>query len=55
VLIDAMVDGYEPMLPPKRRPKYMENLKKALDRGTPNRERIEAALGQEPLKTELQD
>ena len=55
VLIDAMVDGYEPMLPPKRRPKYMENLEKALDRGTPNRERIEAALGQEPLKTELQD
>lgn len=54
-LLDAVVDANEPMLPPKRRPEYVEKLHKALNRGTPHREAIEAALGQEPALTSLED
>ena len=53
VLIDAVVDGYEPMLPPKRRQMYVDNLEKALDRGSPERGHIEEALTQEPAVTSL--
>ena len=53
VLIDAVVDGYEPMLPPTYRKTYMENLDKAMDRGTPHQDRIEQALTEEPAKTSL--
>ena len=54
-LIDAVVDGYEPMLPPKRRQTYVDNLEKALDRGSPERGHIEHALEQEPAITSLRE
>lgn len=54
-LLDAVVDAYEPMLPPKRRADYVEKLQKALDRGTPHGAQIEQALGQEPALTSLRD
>ena len=52
-LVDAVVDGNEPMLPPKRRKDYVEKFQKALDRGTPHRAEIERALGEEPARTSL--
>ncbi|BBK40470.1 pyruvate oxidase [Allostella vacuolata] len=52
-LVDAVVDGNEPMLPPKRRKDYVEKFQKALDRGTPHRAEIERALGEEPALTSL--
>lgn len=54
-LLDAVVDPDEPMLPPKRRPEYVEKLRRALDRGTPHRAQIEAALTEEPALTSLKD
>lgn len=44
VLVDAIVDGNEPMLPPKRMPKYIENMKKALPE-TPGHEEIARDAG----------
>ena len=43
----------EPLLPPKRMPKYVENLEKALNRGTAGAEDIRAALEREPAHTQL--
>jgi pyruvate dehydrogenase (quinone) len=54
-LLDAVVDGYEPMLPPKRRDEYMKKLQKAFEAGTPMREHIERAMQEEPARTSLQD
>lgn len=54
-LLDAVVDGDEPMLPPKRRPEYVEKLDKALSRGVAHRAQIEEALGQEPALTSLRE
>jgi pyruvate dehydrogenase (quinone) len=54
-LVDAVVDADEPMLPPKRRPDYVEKLEKALAAGTPGAERIRAALTQEPARTSLKE
>jgi pyruvate dehydrogenase (quinone) len=54
VLVEAPVDPNEPLLPPKRMPKYAENLKKALEKGTPGAEQIRAALDREPYRTQLQ-
>ena len=54
VMIDAVVDGYEPMLPPTYRKTYMDNLDKAMERGTPHQDQIEQALTEEPAKTSLQ-
>jgi pyruvate dehydrogenase (quinone) len=53
-LVDAVVDKDEPMLPPKRRPDYVEKLEQALARGGAERPRIERALAQEPALTSLQ-
>ena len=53
-LVDAVIDANEPMLPPKRMPKYADNLRKALAAGTPRHEQIERALDQEPARTMLQ-
>jgi pyruvate dehydrogenase (quinone) len=53
VLVDAHVDANEPMLPPRRREKYVKNLSRALEKGTPGREEIERALGEEPAVTSL--
>lgn len=50
VVIEALVDAYEPMMPPKLPPDYAENFRKALPE-TPGHERIEANLAEEPLKT----
>ena len=52
-LVEATVDPNEPLLPPKRMPKYVENLEKALDRGTAGTEDIRAALKREPARTQL--
>jgi pyruvate dehydrogenase (quinone) len=52
-LVDAVVDKDEPMLPPKRRPDYVEKLEQALARGGAERPRIERALAQEPALTSL--
>jgi pyruvate dehydrogenase (quinone) len=52
-LLEAAVDPNEPLLPPKRMPKYAENLEKALNRGTAGAEDIRAALAREPAHTQL--
>jgi TPP-dependent trihydroxycyclohexane-1,2-dione (THcHDO) dehydratase len=54
VLVEAPVDPDEPLLPPKRMPKYAENLEKALEKGTAGAEQIRAALDREPYRTQLQ-
>jgi pyruvate dehydrogenase (quinone) len=51
-IIEAVVDAYEPMLPPRMPKEYRRNLEKALPE-TPHRERIEENLSAEPLKTML--
>ncbi|MDX2205907.1 MAG: thiamine pyrophosphate-binding protein [Hyphomicrobiaceae bacterium] len=53
-LVEAVVDPNEPLLPPKRMPKYVENLEKALRRGTPGAREIERALEEEPARTMLE-
>jgi pyruvate dehydrogenase (quinone) len=50
VIIEAVVDAFEPMMPPKMPADYAENLRKALPE-TPGRERIEASIAQEPNRT----
>ena len=42
VLVDAVVDAAEPMLPPKRRDSYVENMEKALRQMPAARREIEA-------------
>jgi pyruvate dehydrogenase (quinone) len=54
-LIEAVIDPNEPFLPPKRMEKYVENLEKALDEGTPGADEIRAAMEREPAHTMLQD
>ncbi|CAA0096743.1 Putative thiamine pyrophosphate-containing protein YdaP [Starkeya nomas] len=53
VLIEAVVDAAEPMMPPKMPPDYAENFRKALP-DTPGHEEIEAAIAEEPLKTMIE-
>jgi pyruvate dehydrogenase (quinone) len=55
VLVEAPVDPNEPLLPPKRMPKYVENMEKALDAGTPGAEEIRSALAREPSRSQLRD
>lgn len=50
VIIEAVVDAYEPMMPPRMPDEYRRNLRKALPE-TPGREKIEANLRREPLKS----
>lgn len=54
VLIDAVVDAAEPMLPPKRRETYMKNMAKALRQMPEARGEIERAMQEEPARTALQ-
>ncbi len=54
VLIDAVVDANEPMLPPKRRPDYMEKLERALAQGVDDRRQIEQNLSEQPAALSLQ-
>ncbi|PZQ83494.1 MAG: pyruvate oxidase [Ancylobacter novellus] len=53
VLIEAVVDAAEPMMPPKMPADYAQNFRKALPQ-TPGREQIEAAIAEEPLKTMIE-
>ncbi|MER9731116.1 MULTISPECIES: thiamine pyrophosphate-dependent enzyme [unclassified Mesorhizobium] len=50
VVIEAVVDPYEPMMPPKMPPDYARNFRKALP-DTPGRAEIEANVAQEPLRS----
>lgn len=50
VVIEALVDQYEPMMPPKMPPNFAENFNKALPQ-TPGHERIEENVAAEPLRT----
>lgn len=50
VVIEAVVDPYEPMMPPKMPPDYAENFRKALP-DTSGRAEIEANVAQEPLRS----
>ncbi len=53
-LVEAVVDPNEPLLPPKRMPKYIENMEKALKRGTPGATEIKRALAEEPARSMLE-
>jgi thiamine pyrophosphate-dependent acetolactate synthase large subunit-like protein len=53
VLIDAVVDPAEIMLPPKRREQYMEHLAHAFEIGTPGQATIEQRMREEPAVTAL--
>jgi pyruvate dehydrogenase (quinone) len=55
VLVEAPVDPNEPLLPPKRMPKYVANLEKALAAGTPGAAQIRAALAREPSRSQLRE
>ena len=55
VVVDAVVDSNEPMLPPKRRNSYVKNLSDALAKGTSARSEIERALTEEPAAISLRD
>ncbi|MCG7508275.1 thiamine pyrophosphate-dependent enzyme [Mesorhizobium retamae] len=50
VIIEAVVDAYEPMMPPRMPGLYRKNMRNALPETKGKRE-IEANLSQEPLKT----
>jgi pyruvate dehydrogenase (quinone) len=50
VIIEAVVDAYEPMMPPRMPDEYRKNMRKALPE-TSGRGEIEANLEKEPLKT----
>jgi pyruvate dehydrogenase (quinone) len=54
VLVDAVVDAAEPMLPPKRRDMYVKNMEKALQQMPNARGEIERAMQEEPARTALQ-
>lgn len=53
VLVEAPVDPNEPLLPPKRMPKYVQNMEKALGAGTAGAPQIREALAREPYRTML--
>lgn len=53
VIIEALVDRYEPMLPPKVSKSYAKNLRQALPE-TPGRDVIENNLSEEPLTWMMQ-
>lgn len=54
VLVEATVDPNEPLLPPKKMPKYVENLEKALNAGTAGAEEIRAMLKRQPYARQLE-
>ena len=53
VVIEAVVDASEPMLPPKMPPDYAKNFRRALPE-TPGREAIEASTSAEPARTMIE-
>ena len=50
VVVEATVDSYEPMMPPRMPPDYRKNFLKSLA-DTPGREEIEANIAREPAAT----
>ncbi len=52
-LVEAVVDPAEMLLPPKRMPRYADNLDRALAAGTPGNEAIRRALAEEPSRSML--
>jgi thiamine pyrophosphate-dependent acetolactate synthase large subunit-like protein len=54
VLVDAVVDPDEPMLPPLRREECMKHLTRAFGTGTPRQAEIERRLKEEPARTSLE-
>jgi len=52
VVIEAVVDAFEPMMPPKMPPDYAENFRKALSE-TRGRAEIEQNLAHEPARTAM--
>ncbi|AZO28748.1 MULTISPECIES: thiamine pyrophosphate-dependent enzyme [unclassified Mesorhizobium] len=53
VVVQALVDAYEPMMPPKMPPDYAKNFRKALPQ-TPGHELIEQNVAREPAKTMME-
>lgn len=53
VVIEAVVDASEPMLPPKMPPDYARNFREALPE-TPGRREIEASAAAEPARTMIE-
>ncbi|MBZ9936944.1 pyruvate oxidase [Mesorhizobium sp. BR1-1-16] len=53
VLIEAVVDAAEPMMPPKMPPDYAENFRKALPH-TPGHDEIEAVIAEEPVRSMME-
>ncbi|AZO16606.1 pyruvate oxidase [Mesorhizobium sp. M2A.F.Ca.ET.043.05.1.1] len=53
VIIEALVDAYEPMMPPKMPPDYAKNFRKALPQ-TPGRDEIEENVAREPARTMME-
>jgi pyruvate dehydrogenase (quinone) len=53
VVIEAVVDAYEPMMPPKMPRDYAENFEKALPQ-TPGHERIEENISRQPTKAMME-
>ncbi|MBZ9959087.1 thiamine pyrophosphate-dependent enzyme [Mesorhizobium sp. BR1-1-14] len=54
VIIEAVVDAYEPMMPPRMPPDYARNFRKALP-DTPGHDQIEDNVGEEPLKSMMNE
>jgi pyruvate dehydrogenase (quinone)/pyruvate oxidase len=50
VLVEAIVDPYEPIMPAGMKLEYVENFAKALARGQPNRKRIALTLYRDKIK-----
>lgn len=53
VVIEAVVDPYEPMMPPKMPPDYAENFRRALA-NTPGRDEIRRNISAEPLRSMME-
>jgi pyruvate dehydrogenase (quinone) len=53
VVIEALVDPSEPMMPPKMPPDYARNLRRALP-DTPGHEAIETSIAREPARSMMQ-
>jgi len=55
VLVEAIVDPDEPLLPAKVPQSYRQHLQKALSAGTPGASRIKAALQRDPPRTMMEE
>ncbi|TGT17319.1 pyruvate oxidase, partial [Mesorhizobium sp. M3A.F.Ca.ET.174.01.1.1] len=53
VIIEALVDAYEPMMPPKMPLDYAKNFRKALPQ-PPGRDLIEENVARDPAKTMME-